>query len=345
MKNINRLLFWFGLFLSLWFLTTFALANPASVKCVEDWWVLSIVTDSSWAQSWICTFSGWISCDEWAYYRWECNSWITTVKSCTKEYNPVCWVDWITYSNECVAWDVEIAYTWACENTSTWIVVTPIVLVNSWTTDSWSTVCSLDEIDTCEWVQSETNVSVEEDTDYVKVDVSFPEIWNDIIDKEVFDYVNDYLSNFLHNIWTWSISNNWKNEIDIKWETNTIWSVITYKLEIYTFTWWAHGNTELKTFNFKKDWTLIEFKNENTLDKVAAYSLNYFKQEVDSWSLDTDYDWLNTWLESKFDNYKNWLITWLAKDSLKVTFFFDQYQIAPYVDWIQTIEIDLAKLK
>lgn len=35
-------------------------------------------------------------------------------KICTLEYMPVCWIDWVTYWNKCMAWDTEIVYGNKC---------------------------------------------------------------------------------------------------------------------------------------------------------------------------------------------------------------------------------------
>lgn len=35
---------------------------------------------------------------------------------CTKDYNPVCWTNWITYWNLCSAWKNIVAYNWECDS-------------------------------------------------------------------------------------------------------------------------------------------------------------------------------------------------------------------------------------
>jgi putative hemolysin len=49
------------------------LANPASVFCGEHRGKLEIKTDSTGGQYGICIFSDGSSCEEWAYFRGECN--------------------------------------------------------------------------------------------------------------------------------------------------------------------------------------------------------------------------------------------------------------------------------
>ena len=39
---------------------------------------------------------------------------------CTMEYAPVCWIDWTTYSNNCMAWKIEVAYTNECNSMIDW---------------------------------------------------------------------------------------------------------------------------------------------------------------------------------------------------------------------------------
>ena len=48
------------------------IANPASVYCEENGGISIIETAEDWSQSWICTFADGSYCEEWAYFRGEC---------------------------------------------------------------------------------------------------------------------------------------------------------------------------------------------------------------------------------------------------------------------------------
>jgi putative hemolysin len=49
------------------------IANPASVYCKEQGGKLKIQEDSTGGELGICTFSDGTSCEEWAFYRKECD--------------------------------------------------------------------------------------------------------------------------------------------------------------------------------------------------------------------------------------------------------------------------------
>ena len=57
-------------------------------------------------------------------------SYAEDVKICTMDYSPVCGIDWITYSNLCMAWDTAIIYEWEClsvDNQDTWENIIPMM--------------------------------------------------------------------------------------------------------------------------------------------------------------------------------------------------------------------------
>jgi putative hemolysin len=49
------------------------LANPASVHCEEQGGKLEIRTDADGGQKGACVFDDGSECDEWAFFRGECN--------------------------------------------------------------------------------------------------------------------------------------------------------------------------------------------------------------------------------------------------------------------------------
>lgn len=56
-----------------------------------------------------------------AWYVWnsekkECvRPWEEEVSVCTMQYDPVCWIDWVTYGNSCSAGKVKVSYKWECK--------------------------------------------------------------------------------------------------------------------------------------------------------------------------------------------------------------------------------------
>lgn len=50
-----------------------AIANPASVYCIQHGGIIKIITDPDGSQRGICVFPDGSQCDEWAYYRGECS--------------------------------------------------------------------------------------------------------------------------------------------------------------------------------------------------------------------------------------------------------------------------------
>ena len=60
------------------------LANPASVYCEENWWTLNLEEGS-----WLCMFDDGTYCEEWSYYRNECQKWDTFYNMVNSE-----WTEW-----------------------------------------------------------------------------------------------------------------------------------------------------------------------------------------------------------------------------------------------------------
>jgi hypothetical protein len=48
------------------------LANPSAVNCINKWWILEKDGDTTNCNIW------WQVCEQWAYFRWECNIEVAT---------------------------------------------------------------------------------------------------------------------------------------------------------------------------------------------------------------------------------------------------------------------------
>jgi len=172
------------------------------------------------------------------------------------------------------------------------------------------------------------------------MDITYPTVSIDFIDQDINSYVQGQITQFKKDIGTEVISPNWQNTLFINYEVvNNNDGLFSLKFDTELFTGGAHPNHLIITRNYDlKQKKLIAFENivpdQTTLDKVADISLNYFKKQG------LEFDLFMDGFAAKKENYNNFN---LKKDS--VIFYFQEYQIAPYVAGEQQIEIKLTDLK
>ncbi len=88
--------------------------NPASTFCIEN--KGTIYRMNSYQEKYVCIFKDNSECESEMFYRGEClkGEYILEDKVCTKEYNPVCGENGVTYSNPCVAGEIPIVKEGIC---------------------------------------------------------------------------------------------------------------------------------------------------------------------------------------------------------------------------------------
>lgn len=84
------------------------LANPASVYCIENGWTLISQQDTDWNEYSLCEFQDGTSCEEWAFYNWECNANNENVENSIP--NTLSETNWIlmTFNDNEVEWEYNL---------------------------------------------------------------------------------------------------------------------------------------------------------------------------------------------------------------------------------------------
>jgi hypothetical protein len=97
------------------------LANPASVYCEKQGGKIEIIKWEA-AETGICTLPDGTTCEEWAYFRGECNTTFNVDKAtkcadarpqiCTMDYNPVC--GYFSEDIKCIKYPCASTYSNGC---------------------------------------------------------------------------------------------------------------------------------------------------------------------------------------------------------------------------------------
>jgi len=99
--------------------------NPASVYCAQKGGKLAFRQDVAGGVAGICVFSDGSECDEWAYYRGECqpgasSSATTSVALPTlSPIDPAAYQDWQTYANDTYGFSLRLPPDWTVDETTT----------------------------------------------------------------------------------------------------------------------------------------------------------------------------------------------------------------------------------
>lgn len=245
----------------------------------------------------------------------------TVEKACTEEYAPVC-ADLQVQCVKAPCPPIKTTFWNKCQ-----------MLANSSATfiHEWE----------CKEIINKDVIKETKETDFYIVSIDLPLTKNKKIDEKIYDNVKTYTSNFIKDVPSEKSLNGAKYEMKIDWEYKKVGGVYTYKLSVYSYALGAHGNTELKTYNFLRNWKKIELNNKKIIKIISEHSISYFNDLLKKWDISSDEEWIKTWLEPNLENYQNWIITWYWEYYLKFRFFFPEYQVATYSDWIQSIDFTL----
>lgn len=186
------------------------------------------------------------------------------------------------------------------------------------------------------------NEKINEGGENYTVDITYPKTTIEFIDNDTFSFITGILNKFksdIENETPCVDCPDWQKTLFINYEVvHNNDGIFSLKFSTETFLGGAHPTHIISTKNYGlKEKKIIKFEDVITgqalLDKISQISSDYFKHQQ------LEYDLFVDGFEAKKENYLNFN---LKKDS--IVFYFQEYQIAPYVAGPQQIEIKLIDL-
>jgi len=135
-------------------------------------------------------------------------------------------------------------------------------------------------------------------------------------------------------------------ELDITYDVINTGSILSVKMNVYTFLGGAHGEEVSYTWNYDmktmKQIPLLKIVNRKNLAIIAKNIETHLNNTIADWAIDTE--WLQSGLSpQKIYNYNTFALHTDAIGKISsITFYFADYQVGPHAMGRPSITVDLA---
>lgn len=202
-----------------------------------------------------------------------------------------------------------------------------------------------------------TVVHETEKTDLYTVDIEYPQFpnlpkqFNKKIKQTILDQVSDFKKTSEETMKARRATASPKDTLDYGLNFSAGWtaeqlnrSVVSIVVHTNYYTGGAHGGRNIYTFNYdgekKREVTLDSlFMTSGYLDKISQYTMNDLKDQLkDASGSDPNISMLREGTSPKIENFSKFTIS----SDKSITFYFEQYQVAPYVAGEQKVVMPLS---
>lgn len=185
--------------------------------------------------------------------------------------------------------------------------------------------------------------SFADNTSLTGIDITRNSTQNTLVDSAVNEYIDQVVSDYQNTVKQDNSGADTSN-YDLTVDTNIIENgkkFISVSVDTYQYTGWAHGNSFTKTFVYSlENKRFVTAENTKLLEKLSTKAFPYFVKVLTSLGDTPDTDWVKEGLAPTPENWQDFTIQTDKDGKLTVTFYFEQYQIAAYAFWPQSITFD-----
>lgn len=196
---------------------------------------------------------------------------------------------------------------------------------------------------TMDWPSTEVRKeSIDDSSKGYRATITYPVTRDTSINKTIKSFIDEQVGTFEEDT-AWihdsDISSEAKNyiSIDIQYTQSRSITVETYVFGIATYTGGAHPLSVSKTFAYDKTGTAVSLKDLFTNETIGLARVSSYVQDELTKMKISDAEWIADGAGPTEDNYRSFIVT-----DTGVTFIFDPYQVAPYVQGAVRIDVPVS---